>query len=279
MKAIDTLSIIEPLKEAIIKCQHTVEPAVLTLIQNALGRETSELARFCLQQILDNASIACKTCRPACQDSGQAVFFVSVGQDIRLKGLLLSDALNEAVRLAHTQGYLRLSVADPLTRINTGTNTPAVIHTELVAGDKMTVSYLAKGAGSENMGGIYLLPPSKGRQGIIDSARDCVIKAGSNSCPPVILGIGIGGTMEKAAILSKKALLRTSGKPSEDKDIASLEQKILDAVNKSGAGVQGMGGNNTALAVHIEACPTHIGMLPVAITIQCHSVRHFTMEF
>ena len=253
----------------------SVEPSATALIRSALSREENPLAKWALSLVSLNAETAQKERCYACQDCGIAIVFAKVGRLATLE-CDLTEAINEGVR----QGYrdARKSVACPLSRKNTEDNTPAVIYTEIVEGDGLELSFLAKGAGSENMSAVYMLTPSKGEDGIVDAVVDCVKKAGANPCPPIILGVGIGGTMDKAAILSKTALLRETGEPSPDERIAELEKRILSAVNETGIGAQGLGGSTTALAVHIESFPTHIGMLPVAITVQCHSVRHGTVK-
>ena len=249
----------------------TVEKEALLLTQAALEKETCPAAAWALETIVENANIARENRFFACQDCGIALVFAYVGRNARLD-CDLTEAINEGVRRGYRDA--RKSVADPLTRLNTGDNTPAVIYTEIVEGDGLTLEWMAKGAGSENMSAVYMLTPSKGEDGIVQSAVDCVKKAGANPCPPVILGIGVGGTMDKAAVLSKKALMRNTGEPSPDPQVAKLEKRILDAVNALKTGAQGLKGDTTALAVQMETFPTHIGMLPVAITIQCHSVRH-----
>lgn len=249
----------------------TVEKEALLLTQAALEKETCPAAAWALETIVENANIARENRFFACQDCGIALVFAYVGRNARLD-CDLTEAINEGVRRGYRDA--RKSVADPLTRLNTGDNTPAVIYTEIVEGDGLTLEWMAKGAGSENMSAVYMLTPSKGEDGIVQSAVDCVKKAGANPCPPVILGVGVGGTMDKAAVLSKKALMRNTGEPSPDPQVAKLEKRILDAVNALKTGAQGLKGDTTALAVQMETFPTHIGMLPVAITVQCHSVRH-----
>lgn len=275
MRSLNTQTIISPLAKAIEHALMNVEESADSLLRSAAETETEPAAKWALSKLVENNEVAKKTCSFACQDTGLAVVFAEVGQDLRLEGRLLSDAINEGVRLGYADA--RKSVAHPLSRLNTHTNTPAVVHTEIVSGNSLKLTYLAKGAGSENMSKIYMLTPSKGRKGIIDCVVDCVRTAGANPCPPVILGIGIGGTMEKAALLSKKALTRESGKPNGDTDVAALESEILSAVNALGIGAQGLGGSTTALAAAVEIYPTHIGMLPVAVNVQCHSVRHATV--
>lgn len=268
---IKTAEITEKLAAGIDHALKCVDGDVIGLLRAALERETNDRARWALGQIIENDIIAADTGCYACQDTGVAMLFVSVGQDAAFDGNL-EDALNAGVRLGYTNA--RKSIAHPLTRENTKDNTPAVIYYDIVPGSGIEVQYLAKGAGSENMGGIEMLTPSKGRGGIIDAVCRIVKKAGANPCPPIIVGVGVGGTMDKAALLSKRALTRKAGQPSADAAAAALEKDILDAVNALGIGAQGFGGNNTALYAAVEMFPTHIGMLPVAVTIQCHSARH-----
>ncbi len=254
----------------------SVEPETEELLRKAERSETGDAAKWALGAIIKNAEVAKKQHCFACQDCGLALVFVTLGNEVKLD-FNLTDAINEGVRRGYRDA--RKSAAHPLTRINTGDNTPAVIHTELVEGDALTIEWLAKGAGSENMSAVYMLTPSKGEEGIINSVVDCVKKAGANPCPPIVLGVGIGGTMDKAAVLSKRALLRKTGEPSSDERTAKLEQEILRRVNELKIGAQGLGGDTTCLAVAAETFPTHIGMLPVAVTVQCHSVRHGKIEF
>ncbi len=232
--------------------------------------KTEGMEKFALDAIIENASVAERTHSYACQDTGLAVIFAEIGETATYERL--EEAINEGVRLGYAEA--RKSVADPLTRLNTKDNTPAIIHYESVPGDHIKLSFLAKGAGSENMSALYMLTPSKGRQGIIDSVVDCVKKAGSNPCPPLVIGVGVGGNMEKSCIMSKKALLRPTGSPSHRADCAELERDILAAVNALNIGAQGLGGICTAISVAVEAFPTHIGMLPVAVNLQCHAIRH-----
>lgn len=274
MKTLNADKIIMPLSQKIKTALTHVDAHVCSLLKEAHDRESAPLCKWALGQIIENNQIAARENAYACQDCGQAVLFVSVGQDLHVTGNLTA-ALNEAVK----RGYetARKSVADPLTRKNTGTNTPAVIHYDVVPGDALTVGYLAKGAGSENMSRTYMLTPSKGIDGIVASVVDCVQTAGSSPCPPVILGVGIGGTMDVCATLGKKALLFTDAPKREDE--RALEKRILDAVNRTGIGAQGLGGAVTALAAYVMTAPTHIGMLPVGVTVQCHSDRKFVIAF
>ena len=249
---------------------------VLAAIKRAREREESPVARDALDKILENSEIASSEKIPLCQDTGIAVVMLELGQDVHIVGGDLYRAINEGVRRGYSGGYLRKStVSQPFSaRLNTGDNTPAVIHTEIVPGDKLKITVLPKGAGSENMTRLGMLSPAQGRQGVIDFVVSAVDEAGSNPCPPVIVGIGIGGTSEKALLLAKKALLRKVGTPSPDAESAGLEKEILERVNNLGIGPVGYGGRTTALAVHIETFPAHIASLPVAVNLQCHSARH-----
>lgn len=248
---------------------------VVLALEKALAREESPAGRDVLKQLLDNVEIARSERIPICQDTGFAVFFVEWGQEVHLTGGSLEEAINEGVRTGYREGYLRKSiVADPLERANTGDNTPAVIHTSLVPGDKVRITFAPKGGGSENMSALGMLKPSDGVEGVIDFVVSRIREAGPNPCPPIIVGVGLGGTFEKVALLAKKALLRPLGRPHPEPLYADLEQRILDKINNLGIGPQGFGGRITALAVHIETFPAHIASLPVAVNINCHAARH-----
>lgn len=254
-----------------------VDPDVVRLLEAAERDETNERAAWALAQITENARIAeSGDCYP-CQDTGVAMLFVRIGTDAKVDGDL-SAALAEGVRRGYADARKSI-VAHPLRRVNTGDNAPPVIYYDITSGSGLSVTFLAKGAGSENMGGVRMLTPSKGRQGVIDAVTDIVREAGANPCPPILLGVGIGGTMDKACLLSKLALVRKCGEPASDPDDAALEADILRAVNALGIGAQGLGGSHTALACAVETYPTHIGMLPVAVTVQCHSARHAHIGF
>ena len=268
--------ITEKLAAGIDAALKKVDPDVVRLLEKARAEEDNERAAWALDQIIENDRVAECTDSYPCQDTGVAMLFVTVGQDAAFDGSL-EEALQEGVRRGYAEA--RKSIAHPLTRLNTGDNTPAVVYYELVTGAGLDVKFLAKGAGSENMGGVRMLTPSKGRAGIISAVTEIVREAGANPCPPILLGVGVGGTMEKAALLSKKALLRRSGEPSADAETAALERDIREAVNALGIGAQGLGGRHTALACAAETAYTHIGMLPVAVTVQCHSVRHAHVTF
>jgi fumarate hydratase subunit alpha len=245
-------------------------------IAQARSGEQSAVAADTLSRILDNAEVARNEGTPLCQDTGVAVVFLELGQEVHITGGDLYTSVNEGVRRGYADGYLRKSmVARPYTaRVNTGDNTPAVIHADIVPGDRLKIVAMPKGGGAENMTRLKMLTPADGRQGVIDFAVKTVEEAGSNPCPPVIVGVGIGGSAEHALMLSKRALLREVGKPGSDAEVASLEAEILYRVNRLGIGAMGYGGTVTALAVHAEVFPAHIASLPVAVNLQCHSARH-----
>jgi fumarate hydratase subunit alpha len=237
--------------------------------------ETRPLARNTLLRILENADIAAEKCLPMCQDTGLAVFFIDVGQDVHIEGGLLDDAVNEGVRIGYKKGLLRASVApDPIRRGNSGDNTPAVIHTRLVAGDRLKLQFLAKGGGCENMSLFKMLSPADGVDGIVEFVVETAVLAGPNACPPIIVGVGIGGSFELSAVLAKQSLLRPVGQRSRLPHIAELEDRIQLAINASGIGPQGYGGKTTSLAVQIETAACHIASLPVSVNIECHAHRH-----
>lgn len=252
-------------------------------IKNALKKgvlsEESDTGKKVLQTLIENAEIAREKQMPICQDTGMAVFFVEVGNRVLVSGKTLTDAINEGVRKGYAQGYLRKSVVgDPLMRVNTNDNTPAVIYYDFAEGDKIKITFAPKGFGSENKGGLKMLNPSDGVDGIIDFVIETVKKAGSNPCPPMVIGVGIGGTMDKAAMLAKYALTKDIDSENENPYYAELEKKLLDKINLLGIGPQGLGGTLTALGVNIETFPTHIAGLPVAVNINCHVARHKVIE-
>jgi len=249
---------------------------VLSALKQAHRTEQSPLGRETLSQIIENARIAKEEKLPLCQDCGTAVVFLEIGQDIHISGGDLEVAVEEGVRRGYGQGYLRKGiVSQPFSdRINTKDNTPAVIHAEIVPGDRLKITVLPKGGGAENMSRLVMLLPNEGKQGIIELVARTVEEAGGDPCPPLIIGLGIGGTAEKAMLMAKKALLRRVGEPNSDAEIAQLEQEVLARVNALGVGPMGFGGSTTALAVHALVMPTHITSLPVAVNLQCHSARH-----
>ncbi|MBA3003016.1 MAG: fumarate hydratase [Desulfurivibrio sp.] len=273
MREIDSTEISKAVRDLAIAAAHDLEPDILDALLAARDRETGKLAGNILQLLLTNANIASRDRIPVCQDTGTGILFLEIGQEVHIQGDL-HEALQEGVQLGYEEGYLRKSVCDPLTRINTGTNTPAVVHLEMVPGDRLIIRFLPKGCGSENMSSLVMLPPAAGIEGVVRHVIDRVLAAGSNPCPPMIVGVGLGGSFEKAALLAKKALLRPVGEKSERADVAELEERMLREINAQGQGVHGFGGITTALAVHMETFPCHIASLPVAINIQCHAHRH-----
>lgn len=273
MRTIDEEVITAAVRDLAMAAACRLEPDIGQALLAARARENSALARDVLDLLLLNSEIAGRDKIPLCQDTGLVVVFAELGRELQVAGDLKA-AIEEGVRQGYRDGYLRNSVCDPLTRLNTKDNTPAVIHLDLVAGDRLTLRLLPKGCGSENMSALAMLPPSAGRAGIIAYVVERVVAAGSNPCPPVLVGVGVGGSFEKAAWLAKKALCRPLGEPHPRDDAAGLEKEILAEINAKGAGVHGLGGNNTALAVHLELFPSHIASLPVAVNIQCHAHRH-----
>jgi fumarate hydratase subunit alpha len=255
-------------------CLHLPDD-VLSALKRAKEQEESPVARDVLDKMLQNVDIAANEKIPLCQDTGTAVVFLEIGQDVQITGGNLEDCINEGVRQAYEKGYLRKSmVKQPFSaRVNTRDNTPAVIHTDIVSGDRIKISVIPKGGGSENCSRLTVLPPAKGRQGIIDFVVSLVDESGSNPCPPIIVGLGIGGTTDKAMAMAKKALLRKVGEPNPDPEVAELEREILQRINNLGIGAMGYGGRITALAVHAETFPAHIASLPVAVNIQCWCAR------
>ena len=276
MREINVETITKTVEELCIDANYNLTADVKKALEEAAEREESPLGREILQDILRNAEIAKGDKVPICQDTGLAVVFLELGQDVKLVGGNLNEAINEGVRRGYVNGYLRKSsVDDPfLIRKNTNDNTPAIIHTKIVPGDKVKIIIAPKGGGSENMSALGMLKPSDGVKGIKRFVVDTVEKAGSNPCPPVIVGVGIGGTIEKTTLIAKKALLRTIGEHNQNPEVAKLEKELLEEINKLGIGPQGFGGRTTALAVNIETFPAHIASMPVAINMQCHAARH-----
>jgi fumarate hydratase subunit alpha len=277
MREIHVDEIRDNVAQICLDAAYNLSEDVITAFDRAIETETAPGAKEIIELLKENARIAKEEHIPICQDTGIAVFFVEIGQDLRIKNGFIVDAINEGVRKGYKEGYLRKSVVDPITRKNTGDNTPAIIYTELVPGDKLKISFMPKGAGSENMSVIRMLRPTDGVEGIRNFVLECVQKAGANPCPPVVIGVGIGGSFDKAALLAKKALLRPVGSPNPKLELARLEETLLKAVNKTGIGPEGFGGMVTAMAVHIESFPCHIASLPVAVNINCHAARHKTI--
>ncbi len=279
MREIDVREITEALRRMAVAANTELGADVLEAFARCKAREESPTGRDILDQLTENARIARVEKLPLCQDTGFAVVFVELGQDVRLVGGDLTEAVNQGIRQGYQEGYLRKSIVkDPLRRVNTGDNTPAVIHLKLVPGEHLKVTFAPKGGGSENMSGIAMLRPADGVEGVKRFVLDRVSQAGPNPCPPTIVGVGIGGTFEVAAYLSKLALLRPLGQRHPDPYYAALEEELLASVNRLGIGPQGLGGTTTSLDVHVEVHPCHIASLPVAVNIQCHSARHQEVE-
>jgi fumarate hydratase subunit alpha len=276
MREIQTSLITQSVAKLAQEANYEMVPDVLVALSRAVENEKSPLAREILDCLIENAHQAPSLRKPLCQDCGVAVVFVDVGQEVHIAGGALETAIVDGVRKGYGEGYLRKSmVAYPFTeRTNTGDNTPPVIHYRVVPGDKLKISLMAKGSGAENMSRLFMLKPAEGRGGIIEAVVRTVEEAGGKPCPPIIIGVGVGGTAEASMLLAKRSLLRRVAQPSPDADSAALEREILTIVNQLGIGALGVGGTVTALAVHIESLPCHIASLPVAVNLQCHSARH-----
>lgn len=274
MRTISAADITAKVADMVVRANRILPADVLTAIDQGKARETSAAGQEILSQLQENAALARETGLPLCQDTGMAVFFVELGQECRVEGVGLRPAITEGMCRGYKDGLLRKSVCDPLTRKNTGDNSPAVIHLDLVPGDGLKISFMAKGGGSENMSRVTMLSPAQGWPGIKDFVINRVAEAGPNPCPPTILGLGIGGSFELAPILAKKALLRPLNEPHPDPDIERMEQELLTEINGLGIGPMGLGGDVTCLGVRINMAPCHIASLPLAVNVQCHSARH-----
>lgn len=277
MRTLDQQTVIKSVSKLCMDANYYIGQDVAQAYQDCQANETSDLGRDVLGQIIENARIAREQDLPLCQDTGFAVFFVELGRDLKLD-FDLEDAINQGVRQGYQDGYLRKSIVkDPLNRVNTGDNTPAIVHLTLVPGDQLTLTIAPKGGGAENMSQLKMLAPADGLDGVKQFIVDVVRKAGSNACPPLVVGVGIGGTFEKAAFLAKRSLLRDIGSSNESPFYNDLEKELLDSINQLGIGPMGLGGRTTALGVFISTHPCHIASLPVAVNIQCHSARHKTV--
>ena len=275
IREIDVSEIKNSIKEMCIEANYYLSDDMKKALSAAEESEESEIGKKILGDLKLNLDIAGKDKIPICQDTGMAVIFMEIGQDVHFVGGSLGDAVNEGVSEGYTEGYLRKSVvADPLTRVNTGDNTPAILHTEIVPGDKVYITVAPKGFGSENMSKIFMLKPADGEEGVKNAILSAVKDAGPNACPPIVVGVGIGGTFEKSAILAKRALTREVGSHSDKEHIRRMEEELLQRINELGIGPGGLGGNVTAFAVNIETFSTHIAGLPVAVNICCHVNRH-----
>jgi len=274
VREIEVAAVTQAVKALAIEANEVLGEDVLDCFQEALRNEESPVGREVLGQLIENARIAREERVPICQDTGLAVVFLEIGQDVHLVGGDLKEAVHQGVREGYGEGYLRKSSCHPFTRANTGDNTPAVIYTDIVPGDRLKIWVVPKGGGSENMSRLFMLPPSAGLAGVKEKIVETVKEAGPNPCPPTIIGVGIGGTFEQAALQAKKSLLRPLGSPNPDPELDRLEKEILVLINKLGIGPQGLGGRTTSLAVHIRLLPCHIASLPVAVNVQCHASRH-----
>ena len=278
MRTIDASLIIDTVARMCIDSNRYLPTDVRDSFARNAAREESPAAREVFRQLTENYELAEQTGLPLCQDTGLAVFFVDVGEDLRVAGMNIREAINEGVRKGYAEGYLRKSACDPLTRANTKDNTPAVIHFDIVPGDRLKIAFMAKGGGSENKSRVTMLAPAQGWPGIRKFVIERVAEAGPNPCPPTIVGIGIGGTFDYAPILAKKALLRKLDDVNPDPKLAAMESELLEALNKLGIGPMGLGGKTTCLGVKIAMSPCHIASLPLAVNIQCHSSRHREVE-
>ena len=275
IRTVDTQIITENIKEMCIESNHYLSKDMDIAMKQAVETEKSELGKKILNQLQDNLKIADEEMIPICQDTGMAVIFLEVGQDVHFEGDAIEDAINEGVRQGYTEGFLRKSVVkDPLIRENTKDNTPAVLHIRIVEGDRVKIKVAPKGFGSENMSRVFMLKPAEGIEGVKDAVLTAVKDAGPNACPPMVVGVGIGGTFEKCALMAKEALTREVGSHSEIPYVKDLEEELLEKINGLGIGPGGLGGTTTAMAVNINTYPTHIAGLPVAVNICCHVNRH-----
>ena len=278
MRTVTSSDIADRVAEMVVRANRFLPPDVLTAINRAKGNESSPSGKEILGQLEENAALARESGLPLCQDTGMAVFFVELGEQCRVEGASLREAITQGMVRGYQDGLLRKSMCHPLTRKNTGDNTPAVIHVDLVEGDGLKIFFMAKGGGSENMSRVTMLSPAQGWKGIKEFVINRVAEAGPNPCPPTMLGIGIGGSFELAPRLAKQALLRPLDQPHPDPEIARMEQELLEEINTLGIGPMGLGGDTTCLGVRISMAPCHIASLPLAVNVQCHSARHEEVE-
>ncbi len=278
MKTISSDRICQTAARLCMEAAWQLPPDVRKAMENASEKEESPLGKSILQQCLKNADIAKEDEVPICQDTGSAVYLIELGNNVAIEGGTLEEAINKGTARGYEDGFLRKSIVDDpvFARANTSSNTPAIIHTEIVPGDHIKITLLLKGAGSENMSAVRMLKPSDGAEGVMDFVVSTVVEAGGNPCPPLIVGVGIGGNLEYCGLLAKKALARETGEHNRDQRYAELEQKMLKLINRCGVGPQGLGGSITALAVHVEHAPCHMASLPVAVNLNCHAARHIS---
>lgn len=279
MRYIPAQEVLNKVRQTVIQVSRILPQDVVSALEQAYEQENNDSAREILSQLLENSRLAKDTNLPLCQDTGAAVFFVEIGENCRLKDMTLQEVLTKAMVEGYEQGYLRKSLCHPLSRKNTGDNSPAFIHTELVPGDSLKIQFMAKGGGSENMSRCTVLTPAQGWPGIKDFVLTRMAEAGPNPCPPTIVGLGIGGTFDTAPVLAKKALFRPLDQSHPDPEIADLEKELLEEINDLGIGPMGLGGRTTSLGVRINICPCHIASLPLAVNVQCHSSRHQEVGF
>lgn len=279
MRTVNVSEITANIKEMCIEANHYLSKDMEKVLKHSHETEQSPLGKQILEQLEENLQIAADDMIPICQDTGMAVIFLEIGQDVHLEGGSVEEAVNEGVRQGYTEGFLRKSVVkDPIDRVNTGDNTPAVIHYSIVPGENVTITVAPKGFGSENMSRVFMLKPADGIEGVKEAILKAVVDAGPNACPPMVVGVGIGGTFEKCALMAKKALTRETGAHSDIPYVKDLEEEMLERINGLGIGPGGLGGTTTALAVHINTYPTHIAGLPVAVNICCHVNRHISRQ-
>ncbi len=274
MKRIAAGLISERVRDLVVEANVILPADMVAALEAALAREKSAAGRLVISEILENRAVAARERLPLCQDTGTAFFFVDMGSEVLVEGSDLESAITDGMRAGYAAGFFRTSMNDPLTRVNTGDNAPAVIHVRCVPGDALTISFLAKGGGAENSSRLFMLSPSAGEEVVVSHVASVVDEAGARACPPLVIGVGLGGTFDTAPIMARRALLRKIGAPHPEARVAELEAQMLAAINDLGIGPMGLGGTVTALAVHVEIAPCHIASLPLAVNLQCHSARH-----
>jgi len=279
MREISTQAIIDEVKASAVKANFELGDDVVKAFRDGIEKEVSPVGKDILNQLIENSEIARSERIPMCQDTGLAVIFAEIGQEVSIVGGHFMDALEEGIRQGYAEGFLRKSVCHPFTRKNTGDNTPIIAHLDMVPGDQLKIWVVPKGGGSENMSQLFMLPPAAGWAGVKEKVVQTIAQAGPNPCPPTIVGVGIGGNFERSALMAKKALLRPLGTPNPDPELGRMEDELLTEINNTGIGPQGLGGRVTSLAVHVQMMPCHIASLPVAVNVQCHASRHLEIVF